>query len=60
VNFDGSERFPLGEPTNREKPSELTPIHGRPNWLLDRKGREVYVEPPRPDNPAGGLPSTYL
>lgn len=41
--------FPLGEPTNREKPLELTPIPGRKNWFLDRKGREVYVEPPRPD-----------
>ena len=41
--------FPLGEPTNRKQPPELTPIHGRPNWFRNRKGEEVYVEPPKPN-----------
>lgn len=43
-----SEPFPLGRPTNRPEAQELTPIPGRPNWFRNRKGEEVYVEPPKP------------
>lgn len=42
--------FPLGEPVNRKPPDpELRPDpHKRPNWYIDRKGKEVYVEPTKP------------
>ena len=38
---------PLGKPVNRKPEPELTPIAGRPNWFVDKQGREKYVEPPR-------------
>ena len=48
---DTVERFPLGEPVNRESKPDLTPTPGRQNWFRDRKGRDVYVEPPKPEKP---------
>lgn len=39
--------FPLGSPLGRKAESNgLTPIEGRPNWFRDKRGSEVYVEPP--------------
>ena len=56
---DEVERFPLGAPTNRRDTThDLTPIPDRPNWFRDRKGREVYVEPPKPEKPAPTSPPT--
>jgi hypothetical protein len=40
-------RFPLGTPLNRPPESSLRPIPGRPNWFVDSRGIEHYVEPTR-------------
>jgi hypothetical protein len=41
-------RFPLGTPLNRvAAKSPLRPITGRPNWFVDPRGVERYVEPKR-------------
>lgn len=37
-------RFPLGRPVNRPAPTLLRPISGRPNWFIDSRGVERYVE----------------
>ena len=42
-------RFPLGVPVNRATGSpSLRPIPGRPNWYVDARGVEHYVEPGAP------------
>lgn len=41
-------KFPLGEPINRPKPTDLVPVPGRPGWFRDKKGVEQYVEPVKP------------
>ena len=40
-------RFPLGTPLNRVAKSPLRPIPNRPNWFVDSRGVERYVEPTR-------------
>jgi hypothetical protein len=40
-------RFPLGIPLNRVARPPLRPIPGRPNWFVDSRGVERYVEPTR-------------
>lgn len=40
------ERFPLGVPVNRPATTNpLRPVPGRPNWWVDAKGVERYIEP---------------
>lgn len=39
-------RFPLGKPINRRTPQPLRPIPGRPNWFVDSRGIERYLEVP--------------
>jgi len=45
-------RFPLGKPLNRPAPPSLRPIAGRPNWFVDSRGVERYVERPRSSDPS--------
>jgi hypothetical protein len=56
---DEAGRFPLGKPTNRTEASDLTPIEGRPNWFRNRRGEEVYVEPPKPPKVAPWIPEYW-
>ena len=41
-------RFPLGTPLNRPTAPSMRPISGRPNWFIDSRGVEHYVERPAP------------
>ena len=53
-------RFPLGTPLNRVAKLPLRTILGRPNWFIDSRGVERYVEPTRETlirGPASRLPS---
>jgi hypothetical protein len=50
-------RFPFGAPTNRKATApELTPIPGRPNWFIDKRGQEHYREPGASRPPDKGGP----
>jgi len=40
-------RFPLGVPLNRVAKPPLRRIPGRPNWFVDSRGIERYIEPTR-------------
>jgi len=40
-------RFPLGIPLNRVAKPPLRRIPGRPNWFVDSRGIERYIEPTR-------------
>jgi len=40
-------RFPLGAPLNRAAKPPLRSIPGRPNWFVDSRGAERYIEPAR-------------
>jgi hypothetical protein len=37
-------RFPLGAPLNRPLEPALRPIAGRPDWFIDSRGKEYYIE----------------
>lgn len=39
-------RYPLGIPLNRPAAPSLRPISGRPNWFVDSRGVERYLEHP--------------
>lgn len=39
-------RYPLGRPLNRPATPSLRPISGRPNWFVDARGVERYLERP--------------
>jgi hypothetical protein len=46
-------RFPLGAPVNRPAKPALRPVAGRPNWFVDSRGVEHYIElPSRPATPS--------
>ena len=44
-------RFPLGKPLNRSIEPSMRPIPGRPNWYVDVRGVEHYVETHRGQSP---------